>query len=113
MKRARPGLERFVAVLQASAAYEERIGQLVNAEEQSAAHPERGKPAVRLLDAPGQGQGGPADVLLGHRLRMVRRFPLAQQLPSSWVPLAAAVRALLRRLCGNVLITAGRLRCQG
>jgi hypothetical protein len=39
-KRARLGLEQLVALLQASAAYEKSIGQLVNAEEQGAAHPE-------------------------------------------------------------------------
>src|ERR1039457_3650569 len=39
-KRARLGLEQPVALLQASAAYEKSIGQLVNAEEQGAAHPE-------------------------------------------------------------------------
>jgi hypothetical protein len=39
-KRARPGPGQFVAVLQASAAHEERIWRLVDAGEQGAAHPE-------------------------------------------------------------------------
>src|SRR5581483_11573969 len=83
-ERARFGLEQFVAVLQAGAAYEERVGQLVNPEKQRAAYPERGKPVVRLLDAPRQGQGDLADVSLGHHQRMVRQLRLAPQLPSSF-----------------------------
>ena len=99
-KRARLGLEQLVALLQAGAAHKERIGQLVNAEEQGAAHPEGGEAVIRLLDASGQGQGDPADVFLGHHLRIVRQLRLTQQLRPLLPHIASYVRRQQRLGCG-------------
>src|SRR5215469_15117808 len=67
------GPEEFIAFFDAGASHEECVRQLMNAEKQLVAYPERGKPVVRSLRARGQRQGDPADVLFGDHLRMLRQ----------------------------------------
>ena len=77
------GHEQFVALIEAGATHEHRVWQFVHADEQIAAHPERGKPVVGFLDDRGQRQRDPANVVLGHHPPMLWQLMHSASAPAS------------------------------
>ena len=107
------GHEQFVALIEAGATHEHRVWKFVHADEQIAAHPERGKPVVGFLDDRGQRQRNPANVVLGHHPPMLWQLLHGASAPASNQSAARShaayrVRAVRSQLSGQTRRTRKR-----